>query len=258
MMPGRIHRLRSRKRFGAFVTSASVGSVVLLAGPAHAQAPATVSGGAQVATTTHGTDESKDAAAADASSEVDVPAPRARGEVKAEIQRRYLQFGVAFTGEFVADAGALCSKTSSPCILGSGGGVAARVGFRSESPWYLGLAYELSKQDPNKLYRLAILQQVRFETRYYLPTGRRVEPYLAFGGGIAGYGNEWAVDTFGPTGHAGAGFEFQVSRTTVVGFALTYRAILFRGYTDSSRAVRDTGLAQLIGVDLTLEARDPR
>ncbi|MFO0678524.1 MAG: hypothetical protein U0169_18455 [Polyangiaceae bacterium] len=190
--------------------------------------------------------------------EMEETSPRRTIRAPSSVTRRFLQFGVAFTGEFVTDAGALCAKTTSPCILGSGGGVAARVGFRSESPWYLGLAYELSKQDPNKLYRLAILQQFRFEARYYVATGRRIEPYLAAGAGLAGYGNEWAVDTFGPAAHAGAGMEFQLSRTAVVGLALTYRAIVFRGYTDSSRAVRDAGLAQLVGIDVTLEARDAR
>src|SRR5579859_4174952 len=60
----------------------------------------------------------------------------------------YLQYGVGFTGEFVTTPGPMCpSQAAQPCILGSGGGVAVRVGWRSAGPLYLGGAYELSKQE---------------------------------------------------------------------------------------------------------------
>lgn len=169
----------------------------------------------------------------------------------------YLQYGVAFTAETVVAAGPICDNAAVPCILGPGGGIAIRVGYRGAGPLYLGGAYEFSKQDPNKLYRLAILQQARFEGRYYVATGRVTEPYAAFGGGVAGYGNEWSMDTWGPTASLGGGVEFQISRRTVVGLGLAYRLMWFHEFTDTSGADRGAGVAQVLGLDLVLEQRDP-
>ena len=178
----------------------------------------------------------------------------------------YLQYGVTFTGEFVLDssfAGPMCGESKAsdgspaPCILGSGGGVAIRVGVRPSGPWYFGGAYELSKQDPNKLYRLAILQQVRAEARYYFLPGYEVQPYASGGLGLGGYGNEWGVDTWGPAGFLAAGVETQISRRTVVGVALAYRPMYFGRFIDTSNTERPPGFAHLIGLDLLLEARDP-
>jgi hypothetical protein len=169
----------------------------------------------------------------------------------------YLQYGVAFTAEVVTAAGPICDNVSVPCILGPGGGVAIRAGWRGTGAIYLGGAYELSKQDPNKLLRLAILQQARFEGRYYFVSGRDIEPYLASGAGVAGYGNEWGVDTWGPTAFLGAGVEAQITRRTVVGLAFNYRFLYFQKFQDTTGADRTAGVAQLFGLDLVLEQRDP-
>lgn len=169
----------------------------------------------------------------------------------------YLQYGVAFTAEVVTAAGPICDNRAVPCILGPGGGVAIRAGWRGAGPWYLGGAYELSKQDPNKLLRLAILQQARFEGRYYFASGREIEPYLAGGAGIAGYGNEWGIDTWGPAAFTGVGVEAQITRRTVVGLTLNYRFLYFQGFRDTTGADRAAGIAQLFGLDIVLEQRDP-
>lgn len=169
----------------------------------------------------------------------------------------YLQYGVAFTAEAVAAPGPICDNINVPCILGPGGGVAVRAGWRGAGALYLGGAYELSKQDPNKLLRLAILQQARAEARYYFSSGRDFEPYGAGGLGVCGYGNEWGIDTWGPAGFLGIGVEGQITRRTVVGIALAYRMLYFQTFTDSSGASRDAGIAQLVGLDLVLEQRDP-
>lgn len=169
----------------------------------------------------------------------------------------YLQYGVAFTAESVFAPGPICNNTTVPCIFGSGGGIAIRAGRRGTGHMYFGGAYELSKQDPQKLLKLAILQQVRFEGRYYFTTGRDVQPYAAFGGGLVGYGNEWGIDTFGPTAFLGAGIEVQLTRRTVVGLALNYRDIYFTKFTDSAQAAREAGISQMFGLDLVLEQRDP-
>ena len=44
--------------------------------------------------------------------------------------------------------------------------------------------------------RLAILQQLRAETRYYFDEGSRFTAYVTAGGGRL-YGNEWGNDTGG-------------------------------------------------------------
>lgn len=164
-----------------------------------------------------------------------------------------IQYGVAFTVEQVLSAGPICVD---PCILSSGGGITVRVGQRTPGPFYFGLAYELSKQGSNNIYRLGILQQLRGEGRYYIETGRRTLPFLQFGGGVAGYGNEWSIETRGPLVYGGAGAQFQIARDTVVGVGLAYRAILLSGFTDTAGAKREGGIASIIGFDLQLEALD--
>jgi hypothetical protein len=169
----------------------------------------------------------------------------------------YFQYGVALAAEIVSSAGPICDTPAAPCILGPGGGIAVRAGWRGAGPIYLGGAYELTKQDPSKLYRLALLQQARAEGRYYFMNARVTEPYAALGLGVAGYGNEWGVDTWGPGGSLGFGVEYQVTQRTVIGMGINYRVLYFSQFTDTSGAARDGGIAQLVGIDMVLEQRDP-
>jgi hypothetical protein len=168
----------------------------------------------------------------------------------------YFQYGVAFTTEQIVAPGPICDSTGAPCILGAGGGIVVRGGWRSTGPLYIGLAYELTKQDPNKLYRIALLQQARAEARYYFMTARVTEPYVSASAGVAGYGNEWAIDTWGPGGSLGAGVEYQVTRRTLVGLGLAYRLLYLGGFKDTAGTDRAAGIAQLVGLDLVLEQRD--
>jgi hypothetical protein len=174
----------------------------------------------------------------------------------------YFQYGVGLTVEQLASGGDVCpARATTPCILGSGGGLAIRMGYRSRGPWYLGGAYEFSRQDSSNLLRLAILQQLRGEARYYLDAGNRLTPYGAVGFGGVFYGNEWNVSTIGPTLSAGLGLEFQVTQSTVIGGSLNYRAFLLHAWTDSTGQERADrylgfGLAHMIGFELTLELRD--
>ncbi len=175
----------------------------------------------------------------------------------------YFQYGVGLTVEQLASAGSACPATATtPCILGSGGGLAIRMGYRSRGPWYVGGAYEFTRQDSANLLRLAILQQLRGEARYYLDAGNRLTPYAALGFGAVFYGNEWYVSTAGPALSAGLGLEFQVTQSTVIGGSLSYRAFLLHSWRDSSETyLADRylgfGLAHMIGFELTLELRDP-
>ena len=170
--------------------------------------------------------------------------------------RTFLQYGVAFTVEGVAAPGPICAVPGDPCILGSGGGIAIRVGARLAEDWYVGGAYEFSKQDPGKLYRLGILQQARAEVRRYFRTGRVVTPFALFGVGLAGYGNEWSLDTWGPTAAFGVGAEVELSGRSVLGISLAYRPLYLHSFVDSSTLSHEAGVSHIIGLELALEARD--
>jgi len=168
----------------------------------------------------------------------------------------YLQYGVAFTVEGVVSAGPICSESVNPCILGSGAGIAIRVGWRLTEDFYLGGAYEFSKQDPSQLYRLGILQQARCELRHYFPNGHSTAPFAVAGLGLAAYGNEWMVDTWGPAGVLGGGVEVELSGKTTVGLSLGYRPVYLHAFVDSSTLSHQAGIAHFIGLELALEAQD--
>jgi hypothetical protein len=175
----------------------------------------------------------------------------------------YLQYGVTLVAETVASPGGVCpADAETPCILGFGGGIAIRVGYRSRGPWYFGGAYELSRHDSSNLLRLAILQQLRAESRYYWDQGTRLTPYVWAGFGGALYGNEWAASTGGVTASIGAGVEFQITESTLLGFSPAYRALMLKSWTDATGQERADsfvgfGLAHLVALELVLEIRDP-
>jgi hypothetical protein len=209
---------------------------------AQAQAPSVIGGRAE-STPALSPSESIDASepAAPAPPPLDIP---------------YVQYGVAFTTELVITTGSMCSDATR-CVLGSGGGFAARLGRRSAGPWYFGGAYELTKQNPNSLYRFATLQQLRSEVRWYKATGLDTQPYASAGFGFVGYGNEWSVDTWGPAAFLGIGLESQLSRRTVVGVALTYRAVGLKSFFDTSNAFHPASVSSFMSLELSLEERDP-
>ena len=109
--------------------------------------------------------------------------------------------------------------------------------------------------DSGNLYRLGIFQQARFEMRYLPDFGYRTQPYATWGAGAAAYGNEWGVETGGALAFVGGGIEIQMSRLAVLGAAFVYRPVLIFGWTDTAGQVRDTGLAQFIGIELSFELR---
>jgi opacity protein-like surface antigen len=186
----------------------------------------------------------------------------------------YFQYGVAVAFEKVVSGGDVCptapapppgdapANKATPCILGSGGGLGIRMGYRSRGPWYLGGAYEFTRMDSGNLLRLGILQQLRGEARYYLDAGNRLTPYGTLGLGGVFYGNEWKVSSGGPMLSAGLGLEFQITQSTVIGLALGYRGLLFHKWTDSTGQVRADeylgfGFAHTVGLEFILELRSP-
>jgi len=175
----------------------------------------------------------------------------------------FVQFGVALTAENLLSGGGVCpNDATTPCILGPGLGVAFRMGYRARSPWYLGGAYETSRHDSSNILRLGILQQLRGEARYVFDYGNRLTPYAACGIGAATYGNEWGIDTVGPSVQFGGGIEFQASTTTLVGLALSWRAIGLHSWTDGTGQRRgndflEMGISQWVALDFVLEIRNP-
>lgn len=168
----------------------------------------------------------------------------------------YAQYGAAITSRINMSSGAVCgAQVKPPCILGGGGGLALRGGYRSPGAWYLGGAYEFTKMDSGNLYRLGIFQELRAEMRYLPDFGARAAPYLLGGIGPVVYGNEWRVETGGAELMLGGGVEFEVSRLAHVGLGIIYRPVLLAGWTDTAKIVRPTGLAQFVGIEIQLEVR---
>jgi hypothetical protein len=177
------------------------------------------------------------------------------------IGTHHMQYGVALAVQTVVDAAHVCPEgATAPCILGSGGGLAIRVGYRGRGDWYFGGAYEFSRLAASNLLRLPILQQLRAEARYEPNRASRVIPYFAFGVGVTAYGNEWGVDTGGIVGMVGPGVALQLSRTSLVGAALSYRPLVLSGWTDSAGERRADsfggfGAAHMVALELTFEIR---
>lgn len=190
-------------------------------------------------------------------------APAESTTPKGHSKRDYLQYGLAVAAEVVVSPGGVCPPdTEVPCILGSGGGIGVRFGYRAQDPWYLGGAYEFSRHDSSNLLRLAILQQFRGEGRYYFDRGNRTTAFLTAAAGFLLYGNEWSASTAGPLAAAGAGVELELSPSTTLGCIATYRLLVPRAWVDGAGVERANqflgfGFAHLIGLELTLEVRDP-
>jgi len=166
----------------------------------------------------------------------------------------YASYGAAVTADILVHSGATC-RDEQPCILGSGGGLVLRGGYRSPGPWYIGGAYQVSKTDSSNLYRLATLQQLRAEMRYMLDMGYRTSPYATWGLGGVVYGNEWGVETGGAAAFGGLGLEVQLSRLAVLGLTVIYQPTVFAGFVDTAEFERDPGLAQYLRFELQLEIR---
>jgi hypothetical protein len=167
-----------------------------------------------------------------------------------------LEYGVALAAEFVAAPGPACSATAPACVLGSGGGVVVRAGWRPTERWYLGLAYEITKQDPHELYRIALLQQARVEVRHYVPTGRTTAPFFLVGVGVSGYGGDaWPLDTWGPSASFGGGIELQLGRG-VLDVSITYRPTYLRSWEDTSTLFHGAGIAHFVAFEAAVEQLD--
>jgi hypothetical protein len=158
----------------------------------------------------------------------------------------------------LASLGRICiDEAERPCILGAGGGLAVRVGYRDHRGWYLGGAYQVTKHNSGNLLRLPTLQQARAEGRWSLTSGQRLSPYVAAAAGLAAYGDEWSVATYGPLGSLGAGVEFELAPQVFVGLSPSYRVVALERWRDGGWR-SPLGLAHFVSFEVTLEARRPR
>jgi hypothetical protein len=228
---------------GALAVALTAGALVASAGPARADdAPSPVA-------TDGGPAES--------------PSPKSEPGRPPPLHVEYAQYGVALQGLVDLDSGAMCGhgvspnsvSAPAPCILGSGGGLVIRIGYRSPGPWYIGGTYSFAKMDSQNLFRLGIFQQLGAEMRYMPDTGHQVAPYATWGLGGVVYGNEWGVETGGAMVFAGGGMQFEVSRVAVLGLGVAYKPTLIAGWTDTAGYSRPLGVAQFIGLDFQLEVR---
>lgn len=175
----------------------------------------------------------------------------------------YLQYGVSLHTLTLLESGGVCPEgASTPCIVGSGGGLGLRLGYRSLGPFYAGVSFQLSRLNSSNLLRLAILQRLCAEGRYYFDRGNRLTPYLLGGLGGAIYGNEWGASAGGLAVSLGVGLEYQISEQTVVTVVPTYQPIAFRQFSDSTgqeraRGPLGFGVAHWLAVQFIIEARDP-
>ncbi|MDF3068344.1 MAG: hypothetical protein K0R38_3945 [Polyangiaceae bacterium] len=175
----------------------------------------------------------------------------------------FVQYGVSLHTLTLLEGGAVCPDDApTPCILGSGGGLGLRMGYRSRGPFYLGAAFQLSRLNSSNLLRLGIQQRLTAEGRYYFDRGNRLTPYLSGAVGGALYGNEFAATAGGIALGLGVGLEYQISERTVVTLLPVYQPILFRRFRDTTGQERaagplDFGLAHWLAVQVVIEVRDP-
>jgi hypothetical protein len=172
----------------------------------------------------------------------------------------YVSYGASFFSESPIAFGRLCRADSKePCVLGNGGGLSLSGSFRAPT-WSLGAVYEVTFHDSNGIYQRGVLQQLRGELRArprWAAVGDSVAGVSGLGIGIATYGDDWAISTFGPSAHAlvGADIDLGVKLSVLVAFA--YRLIYFRSFQDASSQDRPASLVSVLGFQLGLELHDP-
>ena len=84
--------------------------------------------------------------------------------------------------------------------------------------------------------------------------GQWAAPFLLLGAGVGGYGNEWSVDTWGPTGTLGAGIEIELGGPVLL-VSAAYRPMYFHSWVVSSNDLQ-SGIVHFVGLDIAVEAKD--
>jgi len=121
-----------------------------------------------------------------------------------------------------------------------------------------GGAYEFSKQDPNNLYRLGILQQDSRRVPALLADRVPYEPrsVLIAAPGLAAYVTSGPRTPGLSPGAIGVGIELELSTVLHLGVAVAYRPLYLLAWVDSSTTRHDAGVAHIVGIELAIEAQD--
>jgi hypothetical protein len=172
----------------------------------------------------------------------------------------FIDYGVAFTSEALLAAGGICKNgLKENCVLGGGGGLAFTGAYRA--PGYsIGAAYEVTFHDSSNIYQRGVLQQARVEWRVrprWLFISESVVGFLGLGGGVAGYGDNWAISTYGPSAHAMIGGEVDLGVKVALVISIAYRALYFKSFVDASGQDRPTGVSHMLGLMLGIELHEP-
>ncbi len=173
---------------------------------------------------------------------------------------RYLDYGMGFHSEALLTSGRLCPRLSKEnCVLGSGAGVSFGGAVRNQG-YSLGAVYEVTFHDSSNIYQRGVLQQLRGEWRVrprVLLIADSVVGFVGVGAGLAGYGDNWAVGTYGAAAHGMFGGEFDLGVKVALVVTFAYRAVYLRTFTDPSGTDRPAGVAHMLGISLALELHDP-
>jgi hypothetical protein len=172
---------------------------------------------------------------------------------------RYISYSIAFTSEALLNAGVVCSNAVERCMIGGGGGLELGAAYRNLAT-SIGAVYEVTFHDSHSIYQRGVLQQIRGEWRYrpkLAILGDEVSPVLGAGAGIAVYGDNWAIATFGPSGSLFAGVEVELGVKLSFLASLAYHPVYFRKFSDASGQERTAGVVHFLGINLGLELHEP-
>ena len=173
---------------------------------------------------------------------------------------QYLDYGMSFHSEALLTSGRLCPKDAKEnCVLGSGAGISFFGAYRSPT-YSLGAAYEVTFHDSSNIYQRGVLQQLRGEWRVRprgLVVAESVVGFFGVGAGITAYGDNWAIDTYGPSAHGMVGGEIDLGVKVALVISIAYRALYLKSFTDPSQQERPAGIAHMLGLSVGLELHDP-
>ena len=172
----------------------------------------------------------------------------------------FIDYGISFMSEALLAAGGICKNgLKENCVLGGGAGLAFAAYYRA--PGYsLGAVYEVTFHDSSNIYQRGVLQQARAEWRIrprWLTFSDSFVAFLGLGAGVAGYGDNWAISTYGPSAHFMVGGEIDLGVKVALVVSIAYRALYFKSFVDASGQERPTGVSHMLGLQLGIELHEP-
>jgi len=172
----------------------------------------------------------------------------------------FIDYGFSFASEALLFAGGICQQSlRENCVLGSGGGLEF-AGFYRAPDYSLGAVYEVTFHDSSNIYQRGVLQQMRAEWRVrprWLAISDDVVSFIGLGAGVAGYGDNWSISTYGPSAHFMIGGEIDLGVKVALVICIAYRALYFKSFVDASGQDRPQGISQMLGLQLGIELHEP-